>query len=159
MCFGLPGQDEPPLVLDGGTTLMVDYLGEELQELIPSAFFKSMGLTGVSTALGGAFVGMSNPRAAQVAAEWPGANMGGLILVVDTGLFVPEREFRAGVDNLVRGVRETMAPLRGYEEATLPGTIEFRKEREYARTGVPVGVEDLEQLNRLAAEFGIPPLA
>ncbi len=158
MCFGLPGQDEPPIVLDGGTTLMVEYLGEELQELIPSAFFKSMGLTGVSTALGGTFVGMSNSRAAQVAAKWSGASTGGLILVVDTGLFVPEKEFRAGIDNLVRGVRETMTPLRGYEEATLPGTIEFRKEREYGRTGVPLGVEDLEQLNRLAEELRISPL-
>ena len=158
MCFGLPGQDEPPLVLDGGTVLMADYQGEELQELIPATFFKSMGFTGVSTALGGAFVGMSNPRAAQVAAQWPRADMGGLILVVDTGLFVPEVEFRAGVDHLVRGVRETMAPLRGYEEATLPGTIEFRKEREYGRTGVPIGVEDLEQLNQLAEELRIPPL-
>lgn len=88
----------------------------------------------------------------------PEASLGGLILVVDTGLFVPEREFRAGIDNLVRGVRETMAPLRGYEEATLPGTIEFRQEREHARTGAPVGVEDLEQLDHLAEELGIPPL-
>ena len=115
-------------------TLMADYQGEELQELIPAAFFKSIGLTGVSTALGGAFVGMNNPRAAEVADRWPAAQSGGMILVVDIGLFSPSREFRQGVDHLVRGVRETMAPVRGYDEATVPGTIEHRKERE-ATTG------------------------
>ena len=159
MCFGLPGEEEPPLVMDGGTTLMADYQGEELQELIPAAFFKSIGLTGVSTALGGAFVGMNNPRAAEVADRWPAAQSGGMILVVDIGLFSPSREFRQGVDHLVRGVRETMAPVRGYDEATVPGTIEHRKEREYRHDGVPVGLEDLELLNQTAADLDLPPLA
>ena len=158
-CFGLPGQDEPPLVLDGGTTLMADYQGEELQELIPAAFFKSIGLTGVSTALGGAFVGMNNPRAAKVGDRWPGARSGGLIIVVDIGLFAPPSEFREGVDHLVRGVRETMAPVRGYDEATVPGTIEHRTEREYRRDGVPIGLEDLALLNQTAADLDLPPLA
>ena len=159
MCFGLPGEVEPSLVLDGGTTLMADYQGEELQELIPAAFFKYIGLTGVSTALGGAFVGMNNARAAEVGARWPAARLGGMILVVDIGLFAPAREFRDGVDHLVRGVRETMAPVRGYDEATVPGTIESRKEGEYRQDGVPVGLEDLALLNQTAADLDLPPLA
>jgi hypothetical protein len=52
-----------------------------------------------------------------------------------------------------------MAPVRGYDEATVPGTIEHRKEREYRHDGVPVGLEDLELLNQTAADLDLPPLA
>ena len=161
ICFGLPSQEEPPLVLDAATCIMADYQRgpqfDALQELIPVAFFKSMGYTGVATALGGAFVGMSNPRAAAVSEKWPAARQGGLIIVMDIGVFAPPEEFRAGVDLLVRGVRETMEPVRGYDEATLPGTIEFRKEREYRQTGIPMGLEDLESLEKAGREFGVTP--
>ena len=161
ICFGLPSQDEPPLVLDAATCIMADYQrGEEfdaLQEMIPAAFFKSMGYTGVATALGGAFVGMNNPRAGEANERWPGSRQGGMIIVMDIGLFVPPEEFRTGVDSLVRGVRETMAPVRGYQEATLPGSIEHRNEKRYRSEGVPIGLEDLERLEQTGQDFGVKP--
>ena len=161
MCFGLPGQEAPPLVLDMATCILADYQRGEpfdaLQELIPAAFFKSMGLTGVGHALGGALVGMQNPRSEAVRERWPGAYAGGLVIVMDIGLFVPPEEFRSGIDYLVRGVRKTMAPVRGYDEATLPGTIESRKEQEYRRDGVPYDLEDLKRLETAGKEFGITP--
>ncbi len=161
LCFGLPSQDEPPFVHDVATCIMADYQrGEEydaLQEMIPAAFFKSMGYTGVGIALGGPFVGTNNARARDVTARWSGVRQGGLIVVMDIGLFAPPEEFRTGVDNLVRGVRETMIPVRGYDEATLPGTIEYRKEREYGRDGVPVGLEDVENLEDVGRIFGVTP--
>ena len=161
LCFGLPSRDEPPLILDAATCILADYQrGEEfdaLQELIPAAFFKSMGYTGVATALGGAFVGVNNPRAGAIAEKWPMARQGGLIIVLDIGLFAPPEELRTGVDNLVLGVRETMEPVRGYDEATLPGTLEFRKQQDYQREGVPVALEDVEMLEQLGREFGVEP--
>lgn len=161
ICFGLPSQDEPPLVLDAATCILADYQRgpqfDALQELIPAAFFKSMGYTGVATALGGTFVGMSNPRAAAIHEKWPAARAGGLIIVMNLGVFAPPEEVRAGVDLLVRGVRETMAPVTGYPEATLPGTIEHRKDQEYRQTGVPVAVEDLEALEKAGQEFNVKP--
>lgn len=161
LCFGLPSQDEPPLILDAATCIMADYQrGEEfdaLQEMIPAAFFKSMGYTGVGTALGGSFVGTNTARAREVETRWPGVCQGGLILVLNAGLFGPAEEFRTGVDNLVRGVRETMIPVRGYDEATLPGTIEHRKEQEYSQIGVPVGLEDVERLEEVGQIFGVVP--
>lgn len=158
-CFGLPAGDEPAVILDGGTTLMADCRDEDLQDRIPAAFFKSMGLTAVATALGGAFVGISGPEAGGDANPWRGGRSGGWIFVVDIGLHVPPEEFRAGVDHLVRGVRETMAPVRGYDRADLPGSVEARLEQDYRRHGVPVGVDDLAQLNEVAADLDIPPLA
>ncbi|MBT4502109.1 MAG: hypothetical protein HOC74_30530 [Gemmatimonadetes bacterium] len=161
ICFGLPGEEEPPLVLDAATCILADYQrGEEfdaLQEMIPAAFFKSMGYTGVADALGGAFVGVNSEHARASTEQWPRARQGGLIIVMDIGAFAPPEEFRSGVDGLVRGVRETMAPVRGYDEATLPGTVEYRKEREHRRDGVAVGLEELEALEKVAEEFGVAP--
>lgn len=161
ICFGLPSEEEPPLVLDAATCILADYQRgpqfDALQELIPAAFFKSMGYTGVAMALGGTFVGMSNPRAAAISEKWPGARGGGLIIVMNLGVFAPPEEVRAGVDLLVRGVRQTMDPVRGYPEATLPGTIEYRKEQEYRKNGIPVAIEDLESLEKAGLEFGVRP--
>ena len=159
LCFGLPSQDEPPLIPDVATCIMADYQrgGEfdALQEVIPAAFFKSMGYTGVARALGGSFVGCDSDRAAAVAEKWPRARGGGLITIMSLDLFTEAAEVRRGIDNLVRGVRQTMAPVRGYDEATLPGTIEYRKERQYAIDGVPLDLEDAERLRGTAAEFGV----
>lgn len=161
ICFGLPSQDEPPLVLDAATCIMADYQrGEEfdaLQEMIPAAFFKSMGYTGVATALGGAFVGMNNARAKAIKQQWPGAAQGGMIIIMDISLFAPSEEFRTGVDNLVGGVRQTMAPVRGYQEATLPGSIEHRNEAHHRQEGVPIGLEDVKQLEQIGEDFDVEP--
>ena len=55
----------------------------------------------------------------------------------------------------MRGVRETMEPVKGYPEATLPGTIEDRKAKEYTQTGVPMALEELERLTACGHELGI----
>ena len=158
-CFGLPAGDEPAMIVDGGTTLMADSTDPVLQELTPAAFFKSMGLTAVSMALGGVFVGMDGRDQISGSTIWPSANMGGMIFLFDVGLFVPSQDFRSGVDGLVRGVRETMDPVKGFDEALLPGTIEFRKEKEYKRDGIPMGTEDIKGLDKLAAELGLSCLS
>ena len=159
LCFGFPSEEEPPLVLDAATCILADYhRGPEydaLQELIPPAFFKSMGYTGSALTLGGAFVGQNSDRARAVTQRWPRAGSGGLIIVMDIGAFAPPDAFRAGVDNLVRGVRETMEPMRGYDEATVPGTIEHRKSEEYAREGVPMALDDLAKLAACGRELGV----
>ena len=93
LCFGFPSEEEPPLVLDAATCILADYhRGPEydaLQELIPPAFFKSMGYTGSAMTLGGAFVGQNSDRARAVAQRWPRAGNGGLIIVMDIGAFAP----------------------------------------------------------------------
>ena len=161
LCFGMPGDEEPPMILDGATCIMADYQrGEEydaLQEMIPAAFFKSMGYTGIGTLLGGAFVGMGNPRAKALAKQWPAARLGGMIAVMDIGLFVAPEEFRQGVDALVKGVRQDMTPLRGYQEATLPGTVEHRNEAAYSQEGIPLGLDQLERLENAGKEFNVTP--
>ncbi len=159
ICFGFPSDEEPPLVLDAATCILADYQrGDEfdaLQSLIPAAFFKSMGYTGAATALGGAFVGQSNAAARAVEDQWTAARAGGLIIVLDIEAFVPASEFLSGIDFLVRGVRETMEPLPGYGEATLPGTVEYRNQQAYAEEGVPYAIEDLERLEECGRQCGV----
>ena len=57
LCFGLPGQEGPPVVLDVATCILADdQRGEEIEAIekqIPAAFFKSMGYTFMATLLSG----------------------------------------------------------------------------------------------------------
>ena len=159
ICFGLPGESEPPLILDAATCILADYQrGPEfdaLQSLIPAAFFKSMGYTGIATALGGCFVGQNDEAARVVAERWPRARAGGLIIVMNLGLFPDPAQVRSGIDDLVQGVRREMDPLPGYDEATTPGTIEHRNEHAYRRDGIPVAPDDLEKLEEAGDHLGV----
>ncbi|MEE2659846.1 MAG: Ldh family oxidoreductase [Candidatus Latescibacterota bacterium] len=159
ICLGLPGEQGPPLILDAATCVLADYQrGEEfdaLQKMIPAAFFKSMGYTGVATALGGCFVGVNNDRARAVTERWPRAKSGGLIIVMSLGLFTDPGEVRSGIDELVEGVRREMEPMYGYPEATTPGTVEYHKEKEYLREGIPLSTADARYLEEAGDEFGV----
>ncbi|MBM3277566.1 MAG: Ldh family oxidoreductase [Candidatus Handelsmanbacteria bacterium] len=159
LCFGLPGLEGPPLVLDGATCILADYQRgpefEALEAMIPAAFFKSMGYTGIATALGGVFVGQGQEESRAAAERWHGARMGSLVWVMDLGLFAPAAQVRAGVDTLINLVREEMTPLQGYGEATLPGTVEWRKTQEYRREGIPMSSEDLERLHKTGEDLGV----
>lgn len=161
-CFGLPSREEPPLVLDMATCILADYQhGEEfdaLQELIPGAFFKSLGTTAVAQALGGTFVGVDGERAAAMRQQWPRAGQGGLIIVFDAGLFAPAEEVRHGIDSLMCGARNQLLPVRGFDEAGFPGSVEARCEDEYRRLGIPVGKDDVTLLNNTAEYCGIGAL-
>ena len=160
ICFGFPSEEEPPLVVDAATCIMADYYrGPEydaLQELIPAAFFKSMGYTAVSSIFGGAFAGTDSAAAAALAAKWPGGSHGGgLTVIMDLGLFANPDTVRKNNDIMVRGVRQTMKPVIGYEEATLPGTPEYRNEETRSRDGIPLGSEEVDILRDVAGEFKV----
>jgi LDH2 family malate/lactate/ureidoglycolate dehydrogenase len=159
LCFGLPSQSEPPVVLDVATCILGDdQRGEEyeaLEQLIPAALFKSMGYTAVGTALGGAFVGQAGARAREVGERYPAARMGAMVWVVDASVFVPQAEFRGAVDDMVRLAREQLIPIDGYDEATLPGAVEHRLEREYARDGIKMDESEQDRLAEIGQSLGV----
>ena len=76
---------------------------------------------------------------------------------MNLGLFAPVEQVRRGVDEMGRLAIEQMIPVAGYDEATLPGAVEYRKEQEYRRDGVPIALEDIKRLEECAAEFGVTP--
>ena len=49
-------------------------------------------------------------------------------------------------NELVEGVRREMEPMYGYPEATTPGTVEYHKEKEYLREGIPLSTADARYL-------------
>lgn len=158
ICFGMPGAEEPPFVLDAACCILGGedmQHADHLQELIPAAFFKSMGYTAVSTIFGGAFVGTDSAATQAVVEKWRNAQGGGLIVIMDLGLFADPDEVRQSNDNMVRGVRETMKPVIGYPEATLPGTPEYRNEETHKNEGVPIGTEEVELLRDVASEWDV----
>ena len=48
-----------------------------------------------------------------------------------------------------------MKPVIGYEEATLPGTPEYRNEETRSRDGIPLGSEEVDILRNVAGEFKV----
>ena len=159
LCFGFPGEEGAPIVLDGATCILADYQrGEEFEELesqIPAAFFKSMGYTAIGTLLGGAFVGLADKRAKSIQKLWPAARLGGLVVVMDLGIFAKPEEVCQGVDEMNRLATEEMTPVAGYDETTLPGTIEHHHTKEYQQNGIPISFEDLKRLEECGNEWGV----
>ena len=157
LCFGFPGKEGAPIVLDGATCILADYQrGEEFETLesqIPAAFFKSMGYTAIGTLLGGAFVGLGDKRAESIKELWPSARLGGLVVVMDLGLFTKSEDVCKGVDEMNRLATEEMIPVSGYDETTLPGTIEHRNTSNYQQDGIPISVDDLKRLEKCGSEF------
>ena len=84
-----------------------------------------------------------------------GSHGGGLTVIMDLGLFANPDTVRKNNDIMVRGVRQTMKPVIGYEEATLPGTPEYRNEETRTRDGIPLGSEEVDILRNVAGEFKV----
>jgi LDH2 family malate/lactate/ureidoglycolate dehydrogenase len=156
MSFAIPTGEEPPFVLDFGA--MHDlYAGsthvDEIIRLAPGTVFRSIGLGCVCQALGGFLAGVPvDPARAR--RQWSGANQGSLMIAVDLKLFCPLDAFKREMDEYSRRVRE-MQPLAGFEQAVLPGGMEWQREQEYASEGIPVGTKHAEMLRQMAAEFGL----
>lgn len=163
MSFAVPAGGEPPLVLDFGA--MHDmYPGsrhlQELIELAPGLVFRGLGLGAVCQAVGGFLAGVplggaSNALPAEPR-RWTGANQGAFLVAVDIGRFMPPEAFTAQMEVYVRRARE-MQPVPGYEPATLPGGLEWEREREWAESGIPVGERHRAALARVGEALGIPP--
>ena len=154
LSFGMPAGEEPPVVQDVATRILADYQGspefDDLMTRIPAAFFKSIGYGAVATILGGALTGFSTSSADEVEDRWEGARHGGMVLAIHISSFMDESTYKDEVDRLVRDVRETYAPMPGYDEALFPGAIEEQRHALHREEGIRYG--ELEQNN--AKEVG-----
>jgi LDH2 family malate/lactate/ureidoglycolate dehydrogenase len=121
ICFAIPSDEEPPVVLDAATRILADYqTGPEFDALlpqIPAAFFKSIGYTAIASLLGGGLTGFTLPEMDAVREQWPAAALGGMVLAIHVGAVVPEEVFRAEVDRMVCDVPESYAPMPRCDEA------------------------------------------
>ena len=157
MSFAIPADEEPPLVLDFGAIHDLYNITEERQremiEQLPSTLYRSFGLGAVCQVLGG-FLGGVPVDTARATRTWAGANQGSLIVFIDPARFIDPAILRHELDEYHRIIAQ-LQPFAGTERATLPGRLEWERERAWAVEGVPVGSRHREELAGVAAEFGV----
>ena len=160
ICFAIPSKDGPPMVLDAATRVLPDYqIGAEfdhLLELIPAAFFKSMGYTAVAGLMGGALTGYTLPECEEVRKRWPEGYRGGMVLAIRVNAVVSEEVFGAEVDRMGRDVQRTYEPMPGTDRALLPGTIEEERFATYRREGIPYGETEQEAARAVGDRLEVP---
>jgi len=67
---------------------------------------------------------------------------------------MPVDQFKSEMDRFI-GEARAMRPFPGFEQAELPGGLEWRRERDYARDGIPVSAEHQQSLQDLADELQV----
>jgi LDH2 family malate/lactate/ureidoglycolate dehydrogenase len=149
--IALPAGEQPPLVLDMGAAMLP--WDEELFKRMPFAFFKELGIGAVNRALGGVLAGIYLPQFIPPASRWE-SNQGAFIAVFDVKCFMPVEEFKAEMDRFVSQARQ-MRPFPGFERAELPGGLEWQRQRDYARLGVPLSHDHWQDLENIARELGV----
>jgi LDH2 family malate/lactate/ureidoglycolate dehydrogenase len=85
-------------------------------------------------------------------------NTGHFIIALDVARFTPLATFTAEVDRHLRDLR-TSRPLLGFDAIRLPGSERRHRRADRLHKGVPMPVELIEQLDKLAGEVGVKPLA
>ena len=83
---------------------------------------------------------------------------GHFIIALDVARFLPLDEYKAEVDRHIRELKESKK-LPGIEEIRMPGERRRHCREERTRNGVPIAPQLLAQLNKMAAELSIKPLA
>ena len=159
MSFAIPAGHEPGIVLDMVAHALSGYDRDSLQDLlerVPAAFFKSMGLVAAATLIGGMLTGFTLPEGDAVAERWPGATMGGMILAIDVASVVPPEVFGEGVDGYIRRIRESYAPLPGYDTVELPGHVEERIMAQHRRDGIRFGEREQAAARDLSEYLDVP---
>ena len=151
MAFGMPGgSEQPPLVLDMGTSMAH---GRRFEDM-PDVFFKSIGLSNVANIMSGTLGGQMLPEFDRRTVQYRSADQSGFFMALDVERFVPLPAFTGDVDHLTSEMSRAQ-PFPGCERAELPGGPEWRRERDYAREGIPVSQKSVDSLAGLAGEFGL----
>ncbi len=188
LAIAIPAGEEPPLVLDIATSIvsygtikshkllnkplkddwMVDpATGEAVVDpqksgealLLPMAGYKGAGLALMLGLLGGTLNGALFGRDCVDFNLEPGkvTNTGQFVIALDPARFRPLHEFKAEVDRHIRDMRGSK-PLPG-NEVRLPGEQRAKRRADRLRNGLSLPPELITQLDKLAAELKIKPLA
>jgi uncharacterized oxidoreductase len=181
MAFAIPAGKEKPYILDMATSVcaegklrvrlargertpngyLIDKDGNSTSE--PQAFYdggailplgsptvghKGYGLGLLVEILGGILSGTGVPWGSQF-----GGGNGTFMMAIDIGAFAPVDEFKAQMDEMIRGIKA--APLApGAKEILVPGEPEFRTREERLRNGVYVEDRTIEQIMETAQKVG-----
>jgi LDH2 family malate/lactate/ureidoglycolate dehydrogenase len=147
---GLPIPDDWALTAAGERTTDPE-LGAA-GTLFPLGGAKGYGMAVVVDALTGVLTGSAFGLAC-FGAEWQ--NVGHLLVALDVSRFGPVADFKQRMDALIAQIRSSpLAP--GADAIYLPGELEFHRERERRRDGVPIEAGRFDALAALGRELGVP---
>ena len=189
LAIAIPAGQEPPLVLDIATSIVSygtiknhKLLNRPLQGdwmidpetgaavtdphksaealLLPMAGYKGAGLALMLGLLAGTLNGALFGRDCVDFNADPGTvtNTGQFVLALDPSRFQAIETFKAEVDRHIRSLRNSEA-LPGNEAVRLPGDARAKRREDRARNGLALPGELLVQLDKLATELSIKPLA
>jgi L-2-hydroxycarboxylate dehydrogenase (NAD+) len=189
LAIAIPAGEEPPLVLDIATSIVSygtiknhKLLNRPLQGdwmidpktgaavtdphksaealLLPMAGYKGAGLALMLGLLGGTLNGALFGRDCVDFNAEPEkvTNTGQFVLALDPSKFQPIEQFKAEVDRHSRELRNSEA-LPGNDAVRLPGEQRAKRRDDRLRNGLALPGELLVQLDRLAGELSIKPLA
>ncbi len=85
-------------------------------------------------------------------------NTGHFIIALDVARFLPLEDYKAEVDRHVRELKESKR-LPDVDEIRMPGERRRQCREERMRDGVPLAPPLVAQLDRMAGELGVKPLA
>jgi L-2-hydroxycarboxylate dehydrogenase (NAD+) len=189
LAIAIPAGQEPPLVLDIATSIVSygtiknhKLLNRPLQGdwmidpktgaavtdphksaealLLPMAGYKGAGLALMLGLLAGTLNGALFGRDCVDFNADPGTvtNTGQFVVALDPSRFQALDVFKAEVDRHIRSLRNSQA-LPGNEAVRLPGEQRAQRREDRLRNGLALPSELLVQLDRLASELSIQPLA
>jgi L-2-hydroxycarboxylate dehydrogenase (NAD+) len=188
IAVALPSGAEPAIVLDMATTVaaygkvktkvqrgemmpegwMIDRQGRPLTDpkraneglLLPIGGYKGYGLALIFGLLAGTLNGAAMGRDVIDfnADDRTPTNTGHVIVAINVEAFQPLAEFKRGVDDLVRDLRNSKT-LPGVDRVRLPGEGSHAARAERAKNGIPLPAPLVTALNQVAGELRIAPLA
>ena len=85
-------------------------------------------------------------------------NVGHFFVALKPDIFVSRDELKARMHTLTSRVRGA-APADGFKEVLMPGDPEARLEKARLTSGIPYGVNEVDDVQKEAARAGLPPLA
>lgn len=85
--------------------------------------------------------------------EYP-QRVGHVMGAMDISWFSDVNAFENRIDSMIRELK-SLPPAKGVSEVLLPGEIEMRIERQREAEGIPLTPEVIDDLGRLAVEYGV----
>jgi LDH2 family malate/lactate/ureidoglycolate dehydrogenase len=78
-------------------------------------------------------------------------------MAIGIGIFLAPDAFKDLVDRLIDELKSS-PPLEGSAGIFMPGEMEYLKERDYLKSGIPVFPEVFKTLDAFAQKIGIAPV-
>jgi LDH2 family malate/lactate/ureidoglycolate dehydrogenase len=188
LAVAVPADQEPPIVLDMAPTVaafgkvrlkmqrgedmpvgwMIGRDGKPLTDpkraeeglLLPIGDYKGYGLSLIIGLLAGVLNDAAFGREVIDFVKEPGkaTNTGHVIVAVSVEAIAPAANFKRNVDAAIRAIRAAER-LPGVERIWLPGEQSHLKRQDRMRNGIPVSKPLRDNLDLVARDLGIAPLA